>query len=66
MPMKFCLEFMAVIGADRVNAKRKSLHHMIDEINCIGLGVALVNFQSSDSGGVINGCVLETSHLLAC
>ena len=55
-----------MIGADRVNAKRKPLNHVIDEINCIGLGVALVNFQGSNSGGAVHGSVLKASDPFAC
>ena len=32
VPMKLGPELMAVIGTDRVNAKGKSINHVIDEI----------------------------------
>ena len=52
-----------MVGAGGMNAKREASNDVVDEINGIGLSVALVDFEGSDSGGVINGRVLETPRL---
>ena len=44
MPMELCLKFMTVIRPDLADAKRELVEDVINEINCIGLGVLLVDF----------------------
>lgn len=66
LPVKLGLELMAVIGANGVNPERKLLHDVIDEIDRIRLCVAGVNFQGPDSGGIVDGCVLEPLNSFSC
>lgn len=55
---------MAPICSDSVNAKRKFVHHIINKFNGIRLIVARIDFQRSDSGRIIYGCILKTSDSL--
>ena len=64
MPMELCLEFVAVVGANRRYTEGELLYHMVDEVNGILLCVSLVDFQSADPGCVVNGGILEATHLL--
>lgn len=54
VPKKFCLELMAMIGADCMNANGEHPHQVIDEINYIGLGVALIDSQGPNPGSIVN------------
>jgi len=59
MPVEECLKLVSSVGTDRVNAKRELLDHVVDEIDCILLGVARVDLESGDSRRVINRGVLK-------
>lgn len=47
VPMKLRLELMAVVGADLSDAKREFLDDVVCEVDGIGLGMVLVDFQGS-------------------
>lgn len=59
--VELCLELMAPVGADRMDAERELLDHVVNEVYGILLIVTLVNSQGPDSGGVIDGHVLKTA-----
>lgn len=63
MPAKLRLELMAVISADFLNAKGKGCNDVIHEVDGIGLVVAFVDLQRTDSCRIINGRVLKTPSL---
>ena len=54
-----------MVGADCVETEGESLNHIIYEINGIGLGMMLIDFQGSNKGSVVLGGVLEAPRLLA-
>jgi len=58
VPMEERLELMAAIGADGSYPKRKLLHHVVDEVDGIGLRVPLVDLQRSNSRGIVDRSVL--------
>lgn len=59
MPVELSLKFMAVICPDHFDPERKLIDDVIDKVDRVLLGMAGIDFQSPDAGGVINGCVLE-------
>ena len=58
MPVKLGLELMTTVGADRVNAKRECVDHVVEELNGVHLGVARIDPEGADAGGVVDGGVL--------
>ena len=65
MPMKPGLELMAVICTDRFYFERKFLNHIIDEIDRTFLRVPRIDFERSNTGAIIDSCVLEALDSLA-
>ncbi len=65
MPMKFGLEFVTVVCADGVQAKRELLDHVVDEPDGVFLCMSGINFQGPDAGCIVNRCVLVTLQLKA-
>ncbi len=63
MPVEPGLERMAIVGADLADAEREGGDRVIDELEGVGLGVPLVDLESTDAGGVIDCHVLETADL---
>ena len=65
MPVKTSLKLVPPIGSDRADPKRKPFDHIIHELD----GTILVMFwedpQSSNTGSIINGCVLVTLYGLS-
>ena len=45
MPVEERLELVAAVGSNGSNAERELLDHIVDEVDRIGLGVALVAFS---------------------
>ncbi len=62
--MEFGLELMAIVRSDLTNTEWEFFNDVVDEIDCIGLGVLFVDLQSANTRRVIDGGVLETPHLL--
>lgn len=62
--MEFGLEFMAVIGADRMDSERKLGDYVINEVNGVSLRVPGVDLQSSDACCIVIGRIREPLHLL--
>jgi hypothetical protein len=60
VPVELCLELMTVIGSDLTNAERELFDDMVDEGDSASLGVALIDFEGSDAGGIVDGRVLIT------
>ena len=58
MPVKERLELVAAIGADRLDPEWELLDHVIDEVDGVGLGVALVDLQCTNSRRIIDRRVL--------
>jgi hypothetical protein len=59
--MELGLKFMAIIGPDGMDPEREFGNHIIDKIYGILLGMAGINFQGSDSSGIIYGRILKTT-----
>ncbi len=55
------LELVAAIGSDGLDPERELLYHVVDEVDGIGLGVALVDVERTNSRGVADRRVLVTS-----
>jgi len=58
------MEFMPIIAAYCMNAKRESFDYMIDKIYGILLCMPVIDFKCSYPSGIINGCILESSNFL--
>jgi hypothetical protein len=65
VPMEQSLELMPPICTDGMYAKRKSLDHVIYEINGISLSMKLIDRQGSNPGGIVYCGILEPTDLLA-
>jgi len=52
------LELVAAVRADRLDPERELLDHVIDEVDGVGLGVALVDLQRPNACGIIDRRVL--------
>ena len=63
MPVKERQEFMAVIGSYGIDPEWELVDHMINKIDGIFLGMALVYLYSPDPGGIINSSVLKMPDL---
>ena len=64
VPMELGLELMTVVRPDLLYTERKLLDDVVDKIDCVGLSVPLVDFQSPHARGVINRGVLVSLDLL--
>ena len=56
--MEFSLELMPVVCSDFTNAEGELFNDMVDEGDSAGLGMALIDFEGPDAGGIVDGCVL--------
>ena len=64
MPMEFCLELMAIVRPDFSDAEWEFFNDMINEVDRVGLGVFLVNFQRPNPRCIIDSCMLKTAHFV--
>ena len=55
--MKQGLKLVAAISAHGVDPKRELREHVVDERDCVLLGVATIDTKGADSGRVVNGRV---------
>jgi hypothetical protein len=62
VPVEQRLELVTAIGSDGSYPKRELLHDVVDEVDGVGLRVASVDLECANSRGVVDGCVLVTSH----
>ena len=58
MPVELGLKFMAVVGTDGVNAERKLIDHIVDEIDGVFLGMTSVDFEGPDASRIVYRGVL--------
>ena len=59
VPMELRLKLMSSVCTNGVDAKRELLDRMVDEFDGVGLVVATVDPQGSDSRRVIDGGILK-------
>ena len=64
MPVELCLELMPSIGSDGIDPERELLDHIINELDGALLVMLPVYLKHSDTGSVINSCVLITADLV--
>jgi hypothetical protein len=64
MPVEFDLKLMDVISPNCIDPERELGDDVIHEIDRILLGMPFINLQSTNTGGIINCCVLEVSNLM--
>ena len=65
MPVKLGLELVSIIGSHGVNAEREPLDDVVEKEDRIGLGVLLIDLESTDPGCIVNGCVLKAADPVA-
>ena len=65
MPVELGLELVAVVSFYFPDPEREFLDDLVDKIDGIGLGMALVDFQSPHAGCIINCRILESADLFA-
>ena len=65
VPVEFGLEFVAVIGANGIDAEREFGDDVIHEVDRILLRVPFINLQGANTGGIIDCRVLEIPDLAA-
>ena len=62
VPMKLGLELMAAVGPHRMNPKRELCDHVVEKTYGVRLGVARVNLEGPDAGGIVDGGVLIATY----
>jgi hypothetical protein len=65
MPVKLGLKLMASFRSNRMDTEGKFINHIINKLNGILLSVTRIDFQCSDSGSSIDGCILKTPDSVA-
>ena len=65
VPVEFGLELVPIIGAHFANAEREFGDYGVDEVYGVGLGVAIIDLQGPDAGGIVDCRVLEALDDLA-
>jgi hypothetical protein len=65
VPMKFGLELMPVVRSNFLDAERELFDDEVDKINRVGLSMLLVDFQGTNTRGIVNGRLLKASYILA-
>ena len=63
--MKTSLEFMAAISSNLLYAGRKPINNIINKVDRIFLGMALIYFQRPYSSRIVSCCVLITLEFLS-
>ena len=63
VPVELCLELVAIIGPDFFDPKGKLFDDVVDKIDRVGLGMLLIDFQSPNTRGIVNGGILKASDL---
>ena len=63
--MELSLKLMTAISTNCVESEREFLDDIVDEIDCILLGMPLVDLQCSDAGCIIDSGVLESTDSLS-
>ena len=58
VPVEESLELVAAVRADRLDPERELLDHVVDEVDCVGLRMALVDLQRPNACGIIDRRVL--------
>ena len=48
MPVEECLKLVAAVGSDGANVEGELLHDVVDEVDGVGLRVALVDLQRTN------------------
>lgn len=64
MPAELCVELMPVIGPDFADTERELIDDMIDEVDGVGLGMPLVDFERPHARCILDGRILEAANLL--
>lgn len=65
VPVEFGLKFVAVVGTNFADPERELFDDVIDEIDCIGLGMFLADLERPDARRVVYGGILEATNFLA-
>jgi len=65
MPMELRLEFVAMVGSDLLDTKRKLVGNIADKVDRILVRVALVDFQDANTRHIIDSRVLIALEFLA-
>ncbi len=63
--MKLGLELMAAVGPHRMNPKQELCDHVVEKTYGVRLGVARVNLEGPDTGGIVDGGVRIATYRLA-
>ena len=58
MPMELGLKLVTVIGSDFADAEGELFDDVVDERDGTGLGMALIDFEGPDAGGIVDGGIL--------
>ena len=58
VPMKLSLELMPIVSSDLLYTERKFLNDVVYKVDCIGLGVPLIDFQCPYASCIIDRGVL--------
>ena len=64
MPMEPGLELMSIIGADFSDAEGELVDDVIDEVDGVGLSMAIVVFEGADPSCIVDGGILEAADFL--
>ena len=65
VPVEERLELVATVGSDGANPEGELVNDIVDEVDRVGLGVAAIHLQRSDSRRIVDGGVLIPPHRAA-
>jgi len=61
MPMKLCLEFMAIVCLGCMDTEGKLCNDMVDELDSVFLGMSFVDFKGPNAGCIVNSRILKNA-----
>jgi hypothetical protein len=60
MPMKHSLKLVPIIRSYGLDPEWEFANDIANQLVSILLGVAVIDFKGADSGGIVDGCILES------
>lgn len=61
VPVEFGLGFMSIVRSNFFDAEGELFDDVVDEIDCVGLGMFLIDFQGTNTCGTVNGGIPESA-----
>ncbi len=65
MPVKFCLEFVSIVGPNFSEPEWELSNDVVYKINGVGLRIFVIDFEGSNTSRIVDGRVLKAPYFLA-